>query len=1003
MLKPIQSAFFLLLFICVALSSNAQNPQRYNNDSKTKWVNETYDKLSLEEKIGQLFMVAAYSGGKSYNEAAITQLVQNKQIGGLIFMQGTPEAQAAQTNKYQQMANVPLLIAMDAEWGLGMRLTGVNDFPRQMLLGAADDSLLVYKMGAAIAAQCKRLGVHVDFAPVVDVNNNPNNPVINARSFGENKYKVARLGIAYMRGLQDNGVMACAKHFPGHGDTDADSHKDLPFINKSLKQLDTLEFFPFRKLIAAGVKSMMVAHLEVPALESGTHIPTSLSKNTITNTLKGKMNFDGLVFTDALDMKGVAKYFEPGEVDVRAFKAGNDVLLFSQNVPVAIEKIKAALNNGEIQTTQLERSVKKILAAKYDAGLSQFIPINPTNITNDLNEAVSSLRTEAATKGVTLVRDNNAVFSKINAADTRVAYIGVNATGSTTLLQELQTTKPTIRYSFLPKESSATQVEKLKQSMEDNDVTIVAIHNMSFYPTNGYYGLDAQQMRFLKDIQDQKSVIYVLMGNAYLMKNFCEAPSVMMSYEDNDETEAVVAKMLLRKIKPYGKLPVTPCEKIQQSSPQTEADYVAEKIKPFEKINNLTKVEFPVDAGFVNPEAIDKLNMFIQRNIVAGSFPGCRILAAKDGKIIYDEAFGYYTYDKTQSVQLGTMYDVASLTKVLATNLAVMKLYEQGKIDLNKRLGDYLKWTRGTDKQYLTLKNILMHQAGLKAWIPFYKETLDSVGNLRSDLYREKSVANFNIPVAKNLYLRNDWADTIWNRILTSPVENMGRYVYSDLDFYFLAAIVEQLTNKHLNQYVEEQFYKPMGLKKITYLPLKKFKLSDITPTENDITFRHQLVHGYVHDPGAAMFGGVAGHAGIFAQAQDVAAIFQMLLNGGYYNGKRFFKKETVAKFTAYNSGISRRGLGFDKPKFDNENAGPTANACSGYTFGHQGFTGTCAWADPATGIVFVFLSNRVYPSAENNNINRNDVRTKAQEYIYEAFGIKDNKHRLSLYKQQIR
>lgn len=1003
MLKNFPRYFLLLIFSCATVFSYAQNAAYSNDNLKSKWVNETYNKLSLEEKIGQLFMVAAYSGTKAYNEPAITKLLQNKQIGGLIFMQGTPEAQAQQTNKYQQMANVPLLIAMDAEWGLGMRLTGVKDFPRQMLLGAANDSDLVYKMGAAVAAQCKRLGVQIDFAPVVDVNNNPNNPVINARSFGEDKYKVSRLGIAYMRGLQDNGVMACAKHFPGHGDTDADSHKDLPVINKSLKQLDTLEFYPFRQLIAAGVKSFMVAHLEVPALETGVHIPTSLSKNTITNTLKGKMNFNGLVFTDALDMKGVAKYFEPGEVDVRAFKAGNDVLLFSQNVPVAIDKIKAAIKNGEVSESQLETSVKKILTAKYDAGLSHFTPINTNNITNDLNKDITAIREEAAMKGITLVRDDNSVLSKINAGDARISYIGVNASSKTTLLDALQQNKPTIRYSYLPIGSSAIQVTQLQQSMNDNDVTIVAIHNMSFYPSNGYYGLDAQQMSFLKSIQQQKNVIYLLMGNAYLMKNFCDAASIMVAYEDNDEIEEVAAQMLLRRAIPRGKLPVTPCPNMQRKAPVMEEEYVAENIVPFSKAYVLKKVEFPVDAGYVHPEVIDKLNMFIQRNIVAGAFPGCRILAAKDGKIVYDEAFGYYTYDKTKRVELNTMYDVASMTKILATNLAVMKLYEQGKIDLNKRLGDYLKWTKGTDKEFLTVKNLLMHQAGLKSWIPFYKETLDENGNLRTDLYRNQSVANFNIPVAKDLYLRNDWADTVWSRILTSPVENIGRYVYSDLDFYFLAAIVEQLTNKQLNEYVEEQFYKPLGLAHIMYNPLKKFKLNDIAPTEKDLVFRHQQIQGYVHDPGAAMFGGVAGHAGIFAQAQDVAVILQMLLNGGFYNGKRIFKKETVMKFTAYNSRISRRGLGFDKPNANNEDAGPTSNACSGYTFGHQGFTGTCAWADPETGIVFVFLSNRVYPSADNNNINRNSVRTIAQDYIYEAFGYKNNKQRLQLYKKQVK
>lgn len=994
--------FFLLPLLLFVKSSTAQTSLGTSSVDyiKSKWIEDQYNKLTLEERIGQLFMVAAYSGGPNYNETAITKLVQNGQVGGLIFMQGDAVKQATQTNKYQEIANVPLLIAMDAEWGLGMRLTGVKDMPHQMLLGATHDSTIVYKMGTAIAEQCKRLGVHVDFAPVVDVNNNPNNPVINARSFGENKYNVSKLGIAYMRGLQDNGVMACAKHFPGHGDTDADSHKDLPVIKKSLAALDTLEFYPFRRLITEGVKSIMVAHLEVPALESGSHIPTSLSRNTITNTLKSKMGFDGLVFTDALDMKGVTKYFQPGEVDLKAFQAGNDVLLFSQNVPVAIAKIKAAITSGEIAQKELETAVKKILAAKYNAGLSQFKPISTTNITNDINKNVSAIREEAAMKGITLVRDNNSLLGKINAADARVTYIGVNASGSTTLLEELRKQKPTLRFNYLPKGSSAAQVDKLQQSAEDNDVVIIGIHKMAFYPSGGYYGLDEQQMAFLKNMQKKKNVIYVLMGNAYLMKNFCDAESVMVTYEDNDEVEEVAAKILLRKIPAKGKLPVTPCSNMKTTT-ETSTGFVPKTKLPNIKTNKLQKVEFPQDAGFTNMEVIDQLNMFIQRNIVAGAFPGCRILAAKDGRIVYDEAFGYYSYDKKKRVELNTLYDVASITKVLSTTLAVMRLYEQGKLNLNKRVGDYLKWTKGTDKEYLVVKDLLMHQAGLKSWIPFYRETIDSQGNPRADIYVNQPKAGYTIPVAKNMYMRNDWVDTVWSRILTSPIENRGRYVYSDLDFYFLAAIAEQITGKKINAYVEEQFYKPLGLNRITYNPLRKFSVADIAPTESDFIWRKQTVQGFVHDPGAAMFGGIAGHAGIFAEAEDVAVIFQMLLNGGSYNGKQYFKKETVSKFTTYNSKISRRGLGFDKPNANNDDAGPAGNNVSGYAFGHQGFTGTCAWADPATGIVFVFLSNRVYPSADNNNINRKNTRTVAQDYIYEAFGIDNNKSRVALYKQQ--
>ena len=970
-------------------------------NARKRWVDSVYSRLSTQERIGQLFMVAAYSGGRDYNEPAITELVTKGQIGGVIFMQGDPVSQAKQTNKYQQTAQVPLLVGMDAEWGLGMRLKGVRDFPRQMMLGATADSSIAYRLGAAIARQCNRIGVHVNFAPVVDVNNNPNNPIINARSFSEDKRLVARLGIAYMNGLQNNGVMACAKHFPGHGDTETDSHHDLPVISKSLKQLDTLELFPFRRLINAGVQSIMVAHLEVPALGTGKHEPTTLSRNTITNVLKNQMGFSGLVFTDALNMQGVAKYFEPGEVDVRAFAAGNDVLLFSQNVPVAIDRIQAALKAGTISQAQLEKSVKRILAAKFNAGLHSFVPINPTNILADLNSEADAIRTLVTEKAATMVSDRHKLIAQIRSAN-KVGFIGVNATQS-----QLQTTLnnfiPNLRSNWLPKGSKPADYEKVKAALKGNDVTIVAVHNMAFYPSGGNYGLDASQVSFLKQLQNHKKVVFVVMGNAYLLKNFCSAGSIVVSYEDDSITNEVVAKILLGQANAQGTLPVTPCPGMARAAVSSGQGVLSEVVSSPAKVNKLQKVMFVKDAGVVDPDALDKLSMFIQRSIVSKAFPGCRILAAKDGKIFYDEAFGYYDYTKEKGVELFTMYDVASMTKVLSTTLAVMRLVEQGKLNLNRTLSDYLPWTRGTDKAGIVVRDLLLHQAGLKAWIPFYKETIDSTGNPDSRLYSESRSLSHSVPVAKDMYLRNDYPDTVWKRILESPLDRTPRYVYSDLDFLFLAALVEQITNMQLNKYVEEQFYKPMGLERITYNPLKKFKLSNVTPTENDLFFRKQVIRGYVHDQAAALFGGVAGHAGLFATAEDAAAVFQMLLNGGTYNGKRFFKEQTVEKFIAYNSKISRRGLGFDKPAADRDDAGPTGNRASGYTFGHQGFTGTCGWADPATGVIFILLSNRINPSAENNNINRLSIRTVAQDYIYEALGIAENRSRPEVYKQQMR
>ncbi len=996
--RAILTLVFSIIFVSQHLFAQKKSKKIISKDEmKKNWVDSVYNKLTRDERIGQLFMVAAYSGGKSYNEDAIIKLISEHQVGGLIFMQGGPARQANLTNEYQHMAQVPLLIAMDAEWGLGMRLDSVQNFPREMMIGATRDTMYAYRMASAIALQCKRLGVHVDFAPVVDVNNNPANPIINSRAFGEDKVWVAKMGIAYMHGLQNNGIMACAKHFPGHGNTSVDSHKDLPVIDKSMGELDTVELFPFKAMIRAGVKSMMVAHLEIPALETEAHVPTTLSKNTVTGLLKDKMGFKGLIFTDALNMQGVAKYFAPGDADLRAFTAGNDVLLFSQDVPVAIGKIKDAMDSGKIPESRLEESVKKILGAKYDAGLSKLQTISTDNIVDDLNKYVLPIREMTAKAAITLVRDENGIINKVN-RNMSVGYIGINVNSTPELCTELYNNLGNVISDWLPKGSSADKVSQLLEKIKDYDATIVAVHNISFYP-GSCYGLDAQVLSFLQQVQNRDNVMVVLLGNAYACQNFPQPKSLMITYEDDSVTESVVAKVLLKKQKAKGTLPVYPFMTTGAVSISQEN---AEVKEPVTNNRTLKKVEIPAEAGVKDMDALFKLNMFIQRCIVDGAFPGCRILAARNGKVFYDKSFGYYTYEKKKAVDPNSIYDVASMTKILATTLAVMHLYETGKLDLDATVDKYLKWTKGTNKAKLHIRDLLLHQAGLKSWIPFYKETIDAAGYPNKEIYSETQSKEFNIQVSKSLYMRNDYVDTIWSRILMSPLENTGRFVYSDLDFYFLAEIVEQISKQPLNQYVDEQFYKPMGLKRITYLPLKKFSNAEIVPTELDIFFRHEQVSGFVHDPGAALFGGVAGHAGIFASAGDVAAIFQMLLNKGEYNGVRYFKPETIDYFTVYNSKLSRRGLGFDKPAVDKDDGGPAGDRCTGYAFGHQGFTGTCGWADPGTGVVFVFLSNRVYPSSDNTKINKLNVRTVAQDYIYQSLGLPVNHDRPQLYKKEM-
>ncbi|MCC6447360.1 MAG: serine hydrolase [Chitinophagaceae bacterium] len=1006
-MKKILLFVFSTLNLISVFAQPAINNIPAPKQTSTSWVDSIFNSMTIDQKIGQLYMIAAYSGGEKMNQTYIEQLIRENQIGGLIFMQGNSKSQAELTNKFQKLSRTPLLISMDAEWGLGMRLTGIKDFPRQIMLGAMQDSTIVYKMAAAIASQCRRLGVHVDFAPVIDINNNPLNPVINFRSFGENKNKVANYGMQYMKGLQDNGIIACAKHFPGHGDTEVDSHKDLPEIKKTLKQLEQLELFPFNQLIQNGLQSVMVAHLNIPAIDNRKNTPTTLSYNAVTDLLKKKMNFNGLIFTDALNMEGVAKYYSPGEIDLKAFEAGNDILLFSQDINAGIKKIKEDIRQNPQLEIRLNESVQKILKAKLNAGLNQYEPIDTQNIEDDINQYISPLRTQIAEASTTLLSDPYQIIDMFkNVAQANLTYVAVGTTKENKFIQALKNLGVK-KILYAP--TNAKEKISFLNKIDKQTKLIIGVHNMSGYPTNNF-GLDSLEISMVNSLSKQFNSITILFGNPYALKNFCEAKGMIVAYDEAIETQEVVAKILSGELKAKGKLPVSICQNYKAGDGILSMRNVlgqiidtsaykkeSRNVNTFKELNNtryfndnkaLECCVSPQSVG-ADIKELDKLDGFIERCISVGAFPGCRILAAKGGKVFYDKPFGYLTQEKKKLVDINTVYDVASVTKVMATTLAIMKLYDEGKLSIEDNLGKYLKITRGTDKEFLKINDILTHQAGLKSWIPFYKETLDANGIPKSEIYQKSKSNSFNIKVDEKLYMNSQWIDTMWKRIISSPLDSRKKYVYSDLDFIFLQKVVENITKKTLDLYVDETFYKPMKLSNTAYNAYQTLPKREIAPSEKDNYFRYNVVQGYVHDMGAAMFGGVSGHAGIFSTATDIATVFQMLLNGGVYDGKRYFKKSTVDLFTAKYSSISRRALGFDKPDFRKGFPSPCSDNVSSKTFGHQGFTGTCVWADPENDIVFVFLSNRTYPSAENKLINSSlNVRETAQAYIYKSLGI---------------
>ena len=936
-----------------------------------KWVDSTFNSLSKDERIAQLMVIRAHSNLGPEHVQQLTDLVKKYNVGALCFFQGGPVRQANLTNYYQSIAKTPLLVTIDGEWGLGMRLDSVMKYPYQLTLGAMNDEKLVYEMGRDIGEQMKRIGVQVNYAPVVDVNNNPNNPVIGYRSFGEDKYKVAQFGVAYMKGMQDVGIMACAKHFPGHGDVAVDSHLDLPVINKSRSQLDSLELYPFKQLFKAGVGSVMIAHLSIPAIDSTPNKPTSISKANVTDLLRNDLYYEGLSFTDALEMKGVAKYYGGGESSVEALAAGNDMLCLPENVEQSIDAVKKAIKDKRLSWDDIDKKVHKVLYAKYQVGLSKPQVIDTVNLVDDLNKHTASIRERVASNVVTVLNNKAGLLPFIKSG--KVAYVGIGTPTLNAFGTRMKTDFDADTY-LLPYNDSTRAVTILDQIKAGAyNKVVIGLHNYALRPGNNF-GIPPASINLVNSLQAFNSVTF-LFGNVYAAQLFCNASTLVAMYEDDEIFQNAAANFLEGNISAKGGLPVSLCNYAYGSG------IAVGKFLPVGTSPEFARVDSIVQDG-VNKKA----------------YPGAVVIAIQDGIIKYHKAFGRYEFDPASPpVTLESVYDLASVTKVSATTVSIMKLYEQGKVDINKTLGDYLPSMRGSDKENLKLTDVLLHRAGLIPDVIFYKEVIDKNGQPLPQYISTTSKPGFTIPVAQGMYLRDDWEDTMMKRIAQSPLTAFGKYVYSDNDFILLGKIVETVSGMPLDQYVQKTFYGPMGMASTGFKPWLRFGLEQIVPTEEDKYFRHQLMHGYVHDEGAAMFGNVSGHAGLFSNAYDLAMLYQMLLNGGTFNGECYLKKETVDLFTDYHSENSRRGYGFDKPEKDpaekkKQSYPYPAASASPATYGHTGFTGTCVWVDPKSNLVYVFLSNRVYNSRSNNLLGSMNIRGKVQDAIYRALEEQRNK-----------
>ncbi len=941
------------------------------------WVDSVFAGMSLEEKVGQLFMIATYSNRTESYYAGIADQIAKYHLGGLVFFQGSAIQQAQLTNRYQALAHTPLLIGIDAEWGLGMRLDNTISFPKQITLGAINDLSLIEDMGFEIGKQCKRLGIQINFAPVADINTNPENPVINYRSFGESVTEVSDRVSAYAKGMKKAGIMACAKHFPGHGDTDTDSHVAMPIINKSKNQLLETELKPFKRLIDEKIDAVMTGHLYIPSLVSNNQ-PATVSKDIVMDLLRSQMHFEGLAITDALNMRGITRQYSPGGADVAAFEAGNDILLQTGNLDAAYTKLLEGFQNESLSIDQLNNSVRKILAAKYKTGLNEFKPINLQNLSADLNNSESDeIKERIFKEAVTVVRAEKTLFPFVQLDTLKIGSIAVSAPEGNDFQQILGNFGPVVNYSMPIKPGLEKDWKYIEDQAFSFDALIVSVHDMNSLSAKNF-GVTPSTIEMIRRLSAKTKVIVCTFGNPYGLKLYDEFPNLICGYEEDKAAYKTVAEILFGAISSQGRLPVT-------ASPLAKLGFGMGS----PNLGRLSE-DLPENVG-MRSDKLAEIATIVQDGITRNAFPGCQILVARQGKVVYHKAFGTFGYGNTEKVTTNTLYDLASLTKVTATLQAVMLLNERGELDLNKRASYYVPELRGTSKEDLIIADILLHQAGLKAFIPFWANTVEN-GKYRSDYYQFES-GNGDLQVADNLYIKPSIKDSVLKWIgesdPTTRVDKNGgyRYLYSDLGLIIMQRVVEAISSQSLDEFVGQNIYEPLGMTSTLYNPLQKFPKSTIAPTENDKIFRKSQIWGTVHDPNAALLGGVAGHAGLFSTAWDLAKLLQMNLQNGYYGGRRYLYPETIKHFTTSFSTKSNRGIGWNKPSEDTESAN-VASTASLSTFGHTGFTGTVAWVDPERDLIFIMLSNRVYPNASNNRLMQLQIRRKIHEVINESIDL---------------
>ncbi len=948
------------------------------------WVDRQMEGMTLKEKIGQLFIHTVAPLNTAENRRALQNIIKEYKIGGLLFSGGELANQVQLTNLAQEASEVPLFITFDGEWGLAMRLKNTTNFPRNRVLGCIQDEELLYEYGKEVARQCREIGVQINFAPVADVDVNPRNPVINTRSFGGDPQNVARKVIAYSRGLEEGGVLSVSKHFPGHGDTEVDSHKALPVLTFDRARLDSIELHPFREAIKAGVSGVMVGHLEVPHLGKQ---PASISSEVM-DVLTEELGFEGLVFTDALEMKGIS---QNANVSARALMAGNDLLLVPRNLKRELNGVLAAVKEGKLTEEEITEKCRKVLTYKYALGLRNKPFIQLSGLDQRLNSPEAEellLRLQKAAVTVPLHKDGVLPLDE-QQQKTVVLSIGKTASSGLAFFNRLKTYLPATRIVASPE-----TITSIKKQLQDAHRVIVTVTSTDF----------RKYKTLLTTLPADLPIIYVyltpLRNMTELDPYWRKASAVVLGHSDAAAVQSHVADVIAGKEKADGRLSVAVGSLLKPGEGVTLGGETPRQYKPG---------DYAMDA-----EKLSQIDEIAKEGIAAKAYPGCQILILKDGIPVYNKAFGTFTYESDRQVEKTDIYDIASLTKTTATLLAVMKLYDEGRFGLTDRIVRYVPALKGTDKERITIEELLFHQSGLPAYYPFYRSAIDKDSfkgmlfkakrdaqhrrrvdtrlyvhndfDYKKDLMASVPSEEFPLQVAEGMYMHRSFRDSVLAQIGEIKLRDR-RYRYSCLNFMLLKEMVENLTGQPMNEYFDKTFYAPMGMKRTAYLPLQRFAKEEIVPTiKSDYLRRDMMLQGYVHDELAAFIGGVSGNAGLFSNAVDVAKVYQMLLNEGIYEGHRYLSQETCNLFMNRTSKISRRGLGFDKPDKRNPDKSPCAEEAPKEVFGHTGFTGTCAWADPVNRLVFVFLSNRVYPRPfDHKDLMRLNIRPRIQQVMYQA------------------